>query len=320
LLITVLQIAWGLLLVVYLILNTVIDASLTKVTHSSTSFEEASSLPPLAFSLCSDDINYSFECSIYGNVTQDCPNLIRKVNVANDTRFNGWFTQCYVFHTKEPLLQSTPPNSPKDWTAFQSPFYIRYSMANASTISKMYLMLWNPFDLPDNATGGNLSSATTPQILDPYRLNVMDACKERVYEFYWSKFVDIKGNEKWDVRWVSEFGLSTNAFGTNTSAIGLLHLKPASFQVQTVHERQLYPPFLVFTNFLVLLAVLYTFYYILVAGRGKYRTWGLLHTITRYYPQQHIPPPENSDILKPTAEHVLPIYIDGLGRAEFEKK
>ncbi|CAG8520357.1 8530_t:CDS:2 [Paraglomus occultum] len=320
LLITILQVAWAVLLVAYLIVNTVLEAAITKATYTTTSFEQASALPPLAFSLCSDDVPYSFECGVYGNVTQDCSNLIQQVDVSNNDTFNGWFTRCYVFHTTEALVQSPPPVPPTQWTAFQSPLFVKYSFANASTISKMFLMIWNPFDLPENATSGQLSTSTTPQILDPYRLNAMDACKERVYEFTWNKFVDADGNEKWNVQWVSEFGLSTNAFGTSTSAIGLIHLKPATFQVQTTHERRFYPPFLVFTNFLVLLAALYTFYYVIVAGRGKYRTWGLLHTLARYYPQQHIPPSEDTEALKPTAQDVLPIYLDGLGRAEFEKK
>ncbi|PKC15895.1 hypothetical protein RhiirA5_348524 [Rhizophagus irregularis] len=72
--------------------------------------------------------------------------------------------------------------------------------------------------------------------------------------------------------------------------------------------------------FIVLLAVFYTTYWGLFSGKGKYKTWGLAHIITGYYPQQHILPMENTQSLKPTADDVLRVYLDGLDRAEFEKK
>jgi len=297
--------------------NTVVDVARSKLSYTTLSFEAATQLPPLAFTLCSDNVNYTFQCVMYGNST-NCPGLIRTVNVSNDDLYNGWFSQCYVFQTQKPLLLQNPPTPPKSWTAFQSPFYLRYHLSNASTISKMNLMLWNPFDLPSDVQ--NISSKSTPQILNPYETTQMDACRERVYTFYWRRHVFLDGTEKWDVDWRSEIGVASNAFGTNQSAIGVIHIKPGSFEVPTTREYTFLPVLPIVTTFLVLVAALYSTYYAIIGGRGKYRTWGWIHSITRYFPQQHLSPSENTDCIRPTADDVLKAYLDGLDKAAFEKK
>lgn len=73
--------------------------------------------------------------------------------------------------------------------------------------------------------------------------------------------------------------------------------------------------------FLILLAVLYTTYYSCLGGSGRYRTTGLAHMITRYYPQQHIKlPSNNSKDLKPSAEDILKVYLVDVEKANFESK
>ncbi|CAG8562784.1 7416_t:CDS:2, partial [Scutellospora calospora] len=267
------------------------DIVRSNLTYITLSFENVNSLPPPAFSLCTDDVQYNFNCTIYGNTSINCPNLIKFVNVSNDNLYNGWFTRCYVFQTTSPIFLATPEIPPKNWTAFQSAMFIQYSFFNASTISKMQLMVWNPFDLPDSeASATELSSLKTPQILSPYSLTQSDANRERV---------------------------ASNAFGTNNSAIGLIHFKPGSFEVPTTREQPFLQPVSVFTMFIVLAAVLYSTYYALLGGRGKYRNYGLAHIITRYFPQKYIERKNGRD-LKPTADDILKIYLDGLDKIDFD--
>ncbi|CAG8820170.1 22003_t:CDS:2, partial [Dentiscutata erythropus] len=192
-----------------------------------------------------------------------------------------------------------------------------YSFFNASTISKMQLMIWNSFDLSDN----ELSSKT---ILNPYRLNQYEPCKERVFTFRYKRHIFLNGTEKWDMNYRSELGIGSNAFGTNKSATGVIHFKPESFQVQTTREHQLFPLMSVITMFIILLAVLYTTYYSWLGGPSRYRITGLAHMITRYYPQQHIKLPSynsyNSRALKPSAEDILKAYLVDVDKSKFENK
>ncbi|KAG9285870.1 hypothetical protein G9A89_013295 [Geosiphon pyriformis] len=322
LLTTLLQIFFIFLLITYLIVNTVLDIARTKLVYTSLSFETASELPPPAFTLCSDDVKYTFNCTIYGNVTKGCSGLITPVDVSKDENYNGWFTQCYVFQTTESLISQEPKTPPKQWTAFQSPFFIRYALNNASTISKMNLMVWNPFLLPSTTSSSSKNiSITAAQILSPYQITQMDACRERVFTFYWRKHVFLNGSEKWDVDWRAEFGVASNAFGTNMSAIGVIHFKPGTFEIPTTREYRILPVLSIITTFLVLLAALYSTYYAILCGRGKYRIWGLAHEITRYFPQQHLQrSAENKEIDIPTADDILKVYLDGLDKAEFKKK
>ncbi|CAG8490389.1 6790_t:CDS:2 [Ambispora leptoticha] len=313
LLTTILQLFFVLLFLFYLIINTIVDVARSKLVYTTLTFETATGLPPPAFTLCSDDVKYQFQCTLYGNTTNGCPDLVTNVDVSANADYNNWFTNCYVFQTTQPLLKQTPPSPPKQWTAFQSPFYIKYQL-NASTISKMNLMIWNPYDLTNNKSLSQL------QILNPYEISQFDACKERVYTFNWQKHVFLNGTEKWDVDWRAEVGVASNAFGTNSSAIGVIHFKPGSFEVPTTREYTSFPFISILTGFLVLLAALYSTYYAVIGGRGKYRTWGCVHMITRYFPQRHLIPPEDPNQVKPTADDILWAYLDGLDKAEFDKK
>ncbi|CAG8455694.1 10679_t:CDS:2 [Ambispora gerdemannii] len=314
---TILQMFFVLIFLFYLILNTIIDVARSKLVYTTQTFDTATALPPPAFTLCSDDVKYKFQCTSYGNTTSDCPGFVTNVDVSKDETYNNWFTNCYVFQTTTPLLKQTPPTPPRNWTAFQSPFYIRYQLNNASTISKMNLMIWNPYDL--TRTNSDSNSLSSLQILNPYETSQLDACRERVYSFYWRKHVFLNGTEKWDVDWRAEVGVSSNAFGNNSTAVGVIHFKPGSFEVPTTREYTSLPFISILTGFLVLLAALYSTYYAMVGGRGKYRTWGCIHMITRYFPQQHLTPSEDGQE-RPTADNILWAYLDGLDKAEFEKK
>ncbi|CAG8540820.1 11272_t:CDS:2 [Acaulospora morrowiae] len=187
-------------------------------------------------------------------------------------------------------------------------------------MTKIQLMLWNPFDLPSSSSSASeLSTKTTPQILDPYRLSQCDAFKERTYTFYYQRHIFLNGTEKWDMDYRAELDGSSHAFG-KTSSTGVVHLKPGSFQVQTTREKSILPGTSIFTNFIVLAAVLYTTYYALLGGRGKYRITGLAHMITRYFPQQHLERPSNTfRIVNPTADDILKVYLSGISKAKFEK-
>jgi hypothetical protein len=312
-----LQILFAILLFVYLIINTVTDVSRSKLIHTTTTYENVGELVPPAFSLCSDD-DIRFDCFIYGETSANCPNLVRRVNVSNDETYNSWFTKCNIFHTTQSILFSTPKRQPKDWTSDHSPLFIKYTFQNAlnsSASSKVSFMLWNPYDLPSSAgINTELSSKTNPQILNPYQLVQMDFTRERVFSFYWRKNIFLNGTEAFELDYKLELDEST------TTSSGFVHFKPASFNMEVTREHKYFPAFSVFTMFIVLLAALYTTYWGLFSGKGKYKTWGLTHVITGYYPQQHILPMENTHAMKPTADDVLRVYLDGLDRAEFEKK
>ncbi|CAG8634575.1 2155_t:CDS:2 [Gigaspora margarita] len=313
----ILQVFFAVILLIYLIANTVVDVTRSKLTYTTLTFENVDKLPPPAFSLCTDGVQYNFNCTIYGNTSINCPKLIKFVNVTGDNLYNGWFTRCYVFQTTTPFFLAKPVIPPKNWTAFQSAMFIQYSFFNASTISKMQFMIWNPFDLPDNeASATELSSLKTPQILNPYSLTQFDANRERAFTFFWKRHVFLNGTTKWLVDFRSEIGVASNAFGTNNSAIGLIHLKPGSFEIPTTREQPFLQPVSVFTMFIVLAAVLYSTYYALLGGRGKYRNYGLAHMITRYFPQKYIERTNSRD-LKPTADDVLKVYLDGINKVEF---
>jgi hypothetical protein len=319
----ILQVLFAILLLIFLIVNTIVDVYRSKLIHTMTTMENVQELVPPAFSLCSDDIDFRFDCHNYGETSANCPNLVKAVNVSNDETFGSWFTSCNVFQTTQPMLFSTPKNPPKDWSSHHSPLFIKYLFRNASSStrsSKIFFMLWNPYDLPpsDNAT---LSIETTPQILNPYRLTQMDATRERVFSFRWRKYIFLNGTEKFDLDHQLELDSSTNSSKT---PLGLVHFKPASFNMEITREHLCFPTFSVFTMFMVLLAVL-IIYSGLFNGKGKYKTWGFAHMIAGYYPQQHILPMENNHhdnnkASKPTADDVLRVYLDGLDRAEFEKK
>jgi hypothetical protein len=313
-----LQILFAIFLLVYLIVNTVIDVGRSKLIHTTTVNENVGELVPPAFSLCSDD-DIRFDCFSYGETSANCPNLVRMVNVSNDETYNSWFTKCNIFQTTQPMLFSMPKRQPKDWSPDHSPLFIKYLFQNVSdalTPSKVSFMLWNPYDLPPAGINTELSSKTTPQILNPYRLVQMDFTRERVFSFYWRKYIFLNGTETFEL----DYKLELDATSTSTIPSGLVHFKPASFNMEVTREHKCFSAFSVFTMFIVLLAVLYTTYWGLFSGKGKYKTWGLTHIITGYYPQQHILPMENTQALKPTADDVLRVYLDGLDRAEFEKK
>ncbi|RIA91795.1 hypothetical protein C1645_736831 [Glomus cerebriforme] len=316
----VLQILFAILLLVILIVNTVIDVARSKRILTTTTNENVGELVPPAFSICGNNIDFSFDCNTYGETSANCTNLMRIAKVSDDETYNSWFTQCNVFQTTQPMLFSTPKRQPKDWTN-NSPLFIKYSIQNASTLtsSKIGFMLWNPYDLPPSAAiNTELSTKTTPQILNPYRLVQMDVAREKVFSFSWKKHIFLNGTEKFDLDYKLELDEST----TNTSTIpsGLIHFKPTSFNMEITREYKCLPTFSVFIMFIVLLAVFYTTYWGLFSGKGKYKPWGLSHVITGYYPQQHILPMENIQALKPTADDVLRVYLDGLDRAEFERK
>jgi hypothetical protein len=311
----ILQVLFAILLLIILISNTVIDVARSDIIHTTTTNENAGELVPPAFSLCSDNIDFRFDCHVYGETLTNCSNLVRKVNVSNDETYNSWFTKCNIFQTTQPMLFSTPKSQPKNWIPNHSPLFIEYLFQNTSALiqSKIAFMLWNPYDLPPSSVETELSTRTTPQILNPYRLIQMDATRERVFSFYWRKHIFLNGTEKFDLDYKLELDEST------TTSSGLVHFKPASFSMEITREHRCFPAFSVFMMFIVLLAVLYTTYWGLFSGKGKYKTWGLSHMITGYYPQQHILPMENTHALKPTADDVLRVYLSGLDRAEFEK-
>lgn len=314
----VLKIIFAILLLVILIFNIVIDVNRSKLIHTTTTNENVKELVPPAFSLCSNNINFKFDCNVYGETLANCANLVRIANVSNDETYNSWFTGCNVFQTTQPMLFSTPKRQPKDWAPNNSPLFVKYSLQNVSTANslKVAFMLWNPYDLPSSAgLDTELSTKTTPQILNPYRLVQMDAMRERVFSFYWRKHIFLNNTQKFYLDYKLELDESTS-----TTASGFVHFKPASFNMEVTREHRCFPAFSVFIMFIVLLAVFYTTYWGLFSGKGKYKTWGLAHIITGYYPQQHILPMENTQSLKPTADDVLRVYLDGLDRAEFEKK
>ncbi|CAI2176128.1 1194_t:CDS:1 [Funneliformis geosporum] len=292
------------------------DVSRSNHVHITITIENVEELVPPAFSLCSDDIDFRYDCNTYGENLANCQNLVRTVNVSNDDTYNSWFTKCDVFQTTQPMLFSSQKIQPKDWSSHHSPLFIQYLFRNVSSSSpssKVFFMLWNPYDLPNDAV---LSTETTPQILNPYRIINMDAMRERVYSFYWRKHIFLNGTEKFNLDYKLELDASTNL---STLPIGLVHFKPASFNMTTTREYFCFPTFSAFTMFMVLLAV-FNIYWGLFSGKGKYKTWGFAHVITSYYPQQHILPMENIHALKPTADDVLRVYLHGLDRAEFEKK
>ncbi|CAG8516540.1 7809_t:CDS:1 [Funneliformis mosseae] len=291
------------------------DISRSKNVHTTTTIENVEELVPPAFSLCSNDIDFIFDCNAYGEDLANCKNLVRKVDVSNDATYNSWFTKCDVFQTTKPMLFSSSKRQPKDWSSHHSPFFIKYLFRNESSSpsSKISFMLWNPYDLLNDAV---LSTEATPQILNPYRIINMDAMRERVYSFYWRKYIFLNGTEKFNLDFQLELDASTI---TSTPPIGLVHFKPASFSMEIIREHSCFPTFSVFTMLIVLLAV-FNIYWGLFSGKGKYKTWGLAHVFTSYYPQQHILPMEDTQALKPTADDVLRVYLHGLDRAEFEKR
>lgn len=314
----ILQVLFAILLLTYLIVNTIVDVSRSKLVHTTTTTQDVTELVSPAFSLCSNDIDFRFDCHSYGEPSANCPNLVRAVDVSNDETLNSWFTKCNVFQTTQPMFFSTPKRPPKDWSSHHSPLFVKYLFRNVSFApsSKVFFMVWNPFDLP-SSENTTLSVETAPQILNPYRLIQMDATRERVFSFHWRKYIFLNGTEKFDLDYKLELDASTNSSKT---PLGLVHFKPTSFNMEVTREYLCFPAFSVFTMFIILSAVLYTTYWGAFGGKGKYKTWGLAHVITRYYPQQHILPMENTQALKPTADDVIRVYLGGLDRAEFEKK
>lgn len=85
----------------------------------------------------------------------------------------------------------------------------------------MQLMIWNSFNLKSSE-----SEPSSETILDPYLLNEYEACRERVFTFRYKRHIFSNGTEKWDMTHRAELGIASNAFGTKTSAIGIIHFKP----------------------------------------------------------------------------------------------
>lgn len=315
---TALQVVLAFVLLVYLIVNTVVDSSRTSMFYTTFSRELIPSLPVPAFTLCSDEVDYNFQCTLYGTVAGNasttanssniCGGLIKFVDVSDNAALSGIVTKCYRFGTKDPLMSSSPPVPSKNWTAFHSPLIIQYSLVNASTLTKMSFAVWNPFQTPSGSNFSGPAKLTADDVFDSYQQTLMDACRERVFTFYWSKHVFVNGSEQWNVNWRSEFGVSSNAVGTNVSATGIVHFRPGTFMIPVTRDFALYPSVLPFaTTFLVLLAALYTCCWLPLAGRGKYRPWGWIHTVTRYRPHKYIRPAKPT--LQPTVIDILDVYL-----------
>jgi len=310
-----LQVALALALLAYLIVNTVVDVARLGMFYTTVSTELIPSLPVPAFTLCSDEVDYNFQCTLYGSPVgpnsppaTPCGGLIRFVDVSNRSDWNGIMSKCWAFGSTNSMLSTPPPVPQKNWTAFHSPLVIQYSLVNASTLSLMSFGLWNPFNTPSGKSFNTTKRLTADEILDPYVQTPMDACKERVYTFYWNKHVFLNGTERWDVNWRTEFGVSSNALGTNTSAVGVVHLKPGTFLVPVTRDLPLFPSVLpVLTTFFVLLAALYTCCWLPMAGRGKYRPWGWIQSATGYTPHKYIRPAMPT--LRPTVDDIMRVYL-----------
>jgi hypothetical protein len=309
-----LKVVLALILLAYLIANTVFNAGLMNLSYTSFSNEEVSQLPSPAFTLCADEVEYNFNCTMYGNTTKGCGNMIRYVNVSNNSDWNFFFTKCWVFGSTDPMFLEKPTVTPKKWSSHHSPLFVQYGFANASTISKMSLSIWNPFETPSGKSF-NSESLTADDILDPYKLTLMESCRERVFSFYWTKHVWMNGSEKWDVSWRAESGIVSNAVGTNTSATGFIHFKPGTFTIPVTRDHPLIPSALpLVTAFFVLAAALWTCCWLPLAGRGKYRPWGLINHGTRYLPIKNIKPAMPT--LKPTTDDIMRVYLYDAEKAE----
>jgi len=273
------------------------------------------SLVPPALTLCVGAEQYSVNVTVYGEYPDQKSFLTSFTNDLLDqySSLGSILSECWIIRApnNESIIQDPPPkaNTPD--------LVITYTrVINNVTSSPIWLNIFDPLE--------------TSTLFTFNRFLELDADQNRAVSFTRTVRVDLNGKETNDVLYniVTEYRDPTwTVPGFN--ATSKITIRAASFVITKVSDVAT-NWWTIFRDCFTLLGVLYSAY-LPIVGRGRYRPWGILHSIAHYYPVEHIKQKGETGLgtkeeaglvtkeeVAPTIDERLDIYLDRFRKAKYD--
>ncbi|CAG8609419.1 10494_t:CDS:2 [Paraglomus brasilianum] len=289
----------------------VITQSFTVVTNDS--------LVPPAITFCiSENTGYTFNVTVYGEIVppgdflQTFPTDNPLVSTLKTLVSDCWILAAPL---NASIIRNPPPtpNVPEFLLTYTRD--LSYLPKNVTTL---YMNIFDPLQ--------------TSSLFDFNRFLLLDADKNRAVIFTRIRSFNIKNEVSNDVQYqiIEEFRDPTWTV-PGVSAKSQIRIRPASFDIHQTRSVQNTTIWTIIRDSFTLLGVLYGSIYISLIGPGKFRPWGHLHGILRYYPIEHI---KNKDVSgealvkdkdmglaqRPTLDETLGVFLERYSLAKYDRR
>ncbi|KAG9295643.1 hypothetical protein G9A89_002676 [Geosiphon pyriformis] len=283
------------------------------ITVQSFSVETRDRLVPPALTICIEGSTYSFEITVYGKLLAQGNSYLDTYRADSPelSQLKDVFSRCWILSTgDEPIIQNPAPvpNVPDMELTYNR------SLDNGSTNSPIYLNIFDPLQ------------KNSQFIFN--RFMYLEADVNRAISFSRTQNIGINGTVRNDVRFniVDEF--RDPRWTYSSFAKSRITIRAETFDILKTTDVPRSTPWSIFRESFTLLGVLYSFY-LTFSGQGKYKPWGLLHRLLRYYPIEHIKyrgtneiqenlvTKEREESPSPKIEEKLRIFLDKFDDAKY---
>ncbi|CAG8662785.1 23973_t:CDS:2 [Gigaspora margarita] len=296
------------------------------VTQSFT-VERVKSLVPPALTFCiTRQVAYSFTLELYGQVVATGSTPADYLSTYNNetVELNGLTNvvyKCWIIKTPSDsaVIVDPSPNPMADDMRFN---YTRIfdTPGRFQPADPIVLNVFDPLKQKTN--------------FEIRQLLLLDTDVNRAISFSRTKSINLSKTVTNDITYNIIDGFRDNlTMTTPNNATSSIRIRPASFEVAITTDVILTNPWAVVILSVTLLGVLLNFYFALV-GRGRYRPWGLIHYILRYFPVEHIKERGNElstqeegwkgdanaeKANEPNISEILKIYLDKFELAKYDR-
>ncbi|CAG8457965.1 3941_t:CDS:2 [Dentiscutata erythropus] len=299
------------------------------VTQSFTVQRKTSLVPPAMTFCITRQVAYSFTLELYGKVVATGSTPADYLSTYNNetvelTGLTNVVYKCWIIKSANDsaVIVNPSPNPNADDMRFN---YTRI-FDTPGRFQPADPIVLNVFDPLKQET--NFAVRT---------LLLLDADANRAISFTRTESVYLNKTITNDITYniIDEFR-DNNTMTTPNNATSSIRISPASFDVSIVTDVVLIDPWTVVILSVTLLGVLFNFYFVLV-GRGRYRPWGFINYILRYFPIEHIKERGgelstqeeglksdtnmnfSEKVNEPSISEILRIYLDKSELAKYER-
>ncbi|CAG8512295.1 5236_t:CDS:2 [Paraglomus occultum] len=293
----------------------VITQSFSVVTNDS--------LVPPALTFCiSESTGYTFNVTVYGE-TVSADAFLQTFPTDNPlvSTLKSIVSDCWILAApgNASIIRNPPPtpNVPEFLLTYSRD--LSYEPRNVTTL---FLNIFDPLQ--------------RSSLFDFNRFLLVDTDKNRAVIFTRIQSFNIYGEVTNDVQYqiIEEFRDPTWTV-PGVSAKSQIRIRPASFDIHQTTSVRNTTVWTIIRDSFTLLGVLYGSIYVTLIGPGKFRPWGHLHNILRYYPVEHIKnkgvsgealvrdkhvPEERGLEQRPTLDETLGVFLEKFAYSKYDRK